>query len=212
MAYKRNRFGSIITESGETITKKMQEEYKRQVRNANYQRNKLINTYYNNVKNAPTMVNISKEVYAKQLQDKGFIPVKLSTSLKDIKNRKEFKEELKDTRQLATKKYHTDKLDKARDKMIEQLEENYNSLGKPLVDVVKGLSDTEFIQLYTTAKDSLLKALYYKEDDLEGAVEKLLSEMEIAVHNFTPKKERSQRMIDLGFWHKDSKGKIIRGR
>lgn len=199
MAYKKNRYGSIITQDGSTITKKMQEEYKRQVKSYNAKRSRMINQYYNEAKNTPAMRGINKKVFEQQLQDKGFIAPKLSSSMKGFKSRNEFKEEAKDVRVMKSNRYQSDKLSKARERMIKQVEENFNSDGDKIVNVIKNLSDKEFTLMYMTAPSDVIQGMYYKKEGNSEAVAKTLTDLEIAVRNILPKKGRNDRLSQIGF-------------
>lgn len=198
---KKNRAGSIVTHNG-NISKRMQAEFKQMVKKANNQRDYLLSKMFNAVKNMPTMNNIDKKAYAEILQEKGFLQYRVSESLGQFETLKDFKKEMKDLNALTSTKYNEDKITKARRVMREQIEKNFNSDGDEILEVIDKLTDTEFIQLYTTGPDTLVKTLYYYTDDTEEGTLKTLSDIEITIRNMTPKKQRKKRMEELGFTYK----------
>lgn len=199
MAYKKNRYGSIITEDGSTITKKMQEEYKRQVKNYNAKRSRMINEYYNEAKNTPGMRGLNKKVFEQQLQEKGFIAPKLSSSFKFFNSRESFKREAREVKVISKQDYESDRLFKARDRMVNQVYENFNSDGDKIASILSNLTDKEFTLMYMSAPSEVVQGLYYSKAGTEEARNKTLTDLEIAIRNILPKKGRSERLKQIGF-------------
>ena len=73
---KHKRRKTNVTYSDGVLTNRYKNEYQKLVRNTNAKRNRMIDKYYNEIKNTPNMTGISKEAFAKQLEDKGFISKK----------------------------------------------------------------------------------------------------------------------------------------
>ena len=107
------------------ITRKRIDEFQRNVRNSNAKRERLLTKMYNEVKNTPNMVGISREAYGKILEKKGFINKKLSGAMKQFKSKEEFNLQSNDVKTINKPYYNQNKISTLRTRMLRQI--NYNT-------------------------------------------------------------------------------------
>lgn len=200
MAYKRNRWGSIILDSGETITKSEQRSYILKVKRVNEKRQRLLNQYYEQAKNTPNMINISKEAYASLLEEKGYITEKLTTSFKGIVNKEEFRGELSDLGQLTSKGYNEFKIKALRNKILEQMNYSLGSAGVDVRRTIRNMTDSELANMYIHAGKDMLAEIFGSDgsfDDQEERAESVRSTMSYLINNITIKTEGKQSLAEL---------------
>ena len=199
MAYKRNRFGSIVMD-GFTITQKEQREYILNVKKSNSKRKYLIDKYYNEVKDSSYMKGISKESFTTTLEQRGFIPEKFTTSFKGITSKKDFKMELQDLKVMTKKDYNESKIDEIKAKMLRQINYNLGKSGEDIYNNISNMSRSEILNLYINSPDDMLAEIYGSDgsyDDEEERAERTRSTIAIVKRNITNKKNRDKRMKEL---------------
>lgn len=224
MAYKRNGDGAIILESGELISKAEQRQYILMVKRVNEKRSRLIDRYYENAKNTPNMINVSKEAYTSLLEEKGFVSERLTTSFKGIVNIDEFRGEFEDLQTLTSKGYHEGKLDTLRTTMIRQIKENIggSSQYEEVMNTIENMSDSELTSLYIHSDKDILSELFGSDgssDDEEERGESLKSTIEALTKNITirgtdneTRKIKKQRMKELKETPPKKRGNLLRKR
>ena len=184
--YNKNRYGSIILNDKNgnefRITKKEQEEMKMLVKRANSKREYYANKYYNDVVKNSNMKGVSKEVYKQLLTKKGFISEKFSTSFNQFKSKDDYKDFIKELRQINKKGYYqVNKSVKAiRDSLNKQLNRLYGNQAKPIKDLIKSISDSDLMSLYIH-NDEIIKDLYYSDSDVDSFVDKTESDIMVAL-------------------------------
>lgn len=185
--YQKNRYGSIITPKGDTITKKQQSEYIKAVDNANKLRKRLINEYWNKVdKNSPNMRGITKQTFEKMLQEKGFIATKQSKSFHQFKSSKDFKREMHDTKILGKRKFFENNTKELRRRLIRQSKINFGSDGNKVRQILRKLNDEELSMFYMFAPKDLLGEIFGSPDNekpIDERMEEALSNIEIVFRN-----------------------------
>ena len=184
--YNKNRYGSIILndKNGDEfrITKKEQQEMKMLVKRANSKREYYANKYYNDVIKNSNMKGVSKEVYKKLLTKKGFISETFSTSFNQFSSKDDYKDFIKELRQINKKGYYqVNKSVKAiKDSLNKQLNRLYGNQAKPLKDLIKSISDSDLMSLYIH-NDEIIKDLYYSDSDVDSFVDKTESDIMVAL-------------------------------
>ena len=184
--YNKNRYGSIILNDKNgnefRITKKEQQEMKMLIKRANTKREYYANKYYNDVVKNSNMRGVSKEVYKQLLTKKGFISEKFSTSFNQFSSKDDFKDFIKELRQINKKGYYqVNKSVKAiRDSLNKQLNRLYGSQAKPIKDLIKSVSDSDLMSLYIH-NDEIIKDLYYSDSDVDSFVDKTESDIMVAL-------------------------------
>ena len=187
------------------ITQKRIDEFKRNVRNSNAKRERLLTKMYNEVKNTPNMTGISREAYGKILEKKGFINKKLSGAMKQFKSKEEFNLQSNDVKTLNKPYYNQVKISNLRDRMIRQIKRNTGYSGKDLVDFIKGLSDSELVSLYVNGSEDFLQEIFDSDsvgDNDEDRASALRGQFNIKARNLLSKKERNK-------FEKDKKNNYI---
>lgn len=189
MAYKRNRFGSIVLtdENGNefTITKKEQQELKTYTKRANQRRLDKSKRYYDTIKNQANMKGISYESYMDLMEKRGFITERYKTDLKQFKSKDEFKDMMKELKTVTKRGYGENHIEDIRQSMLKRVQEDYGkSQTKGLRDTIKNLSRAELLSLYLH-NDDIVKTLYGSGDD--DNVEELLTKTESDINYFLTK-------------------------
>ena len=184
--YNKNRYGSIILNDKNgnefRITKKEQQEMKMLIKRANTKRDYYANKYYNDVIKNSNMKGVSKEVYKQLLTKKGFISEKFSTSFNQFTSKADYKDFIKELRQINKKGYYqVNKSVKAiRDSLNKQLNRLYGNQAKPIKDLIKSISDSDLMSLYIH-NDEIIKDLYYSDSDVDSFVDKTESDIMVAL-------------------------------
>ena len=187
------------------ITRKRIDEFQRNVRNSNAKRERLLTKMYNEVKNTPNMVGISREAYGKILEKKGFINKKLSGAMKQFKSKEEFNLQSNDVKTINRPYYNQANISNLRDRMIKQIRRNTGYSGKDLVDFIKGLSDSELVSLYVNGSEDFLQEIFDSDsvgDNDEDRASALRGQFNIKARNLLSKKERNK-------FEKDKKNNYI---
>lgn len=184
--YNKNKYGSIILNDKNgnefRITKKEQEEMKKLIKRANTKREYYANKYYNDVVKNSNMKGVSKEVYKKLLTKKGFISEKFSTSFNQFRSKDDYKDFIKELRQITKKGYYqvNKSVKSIRDSLNKQLNRLYGNQAKPLKDLIKSISDSDLMSLYIH-NDEIIKDLYYSDSDVDSFVDKTESDIMVAL-------------------------------
>ena len=184
--YNKNRYGSIILNDKNgnefRITKKEQQEMKMLIKRANTKREYYANKYYNDVVKNSNMRGVSKEVYKQLLTKKGFISEKFSSSFNQFKSKDDYKDFIKELRQITKKGYYqVNKSVKAiRESLNKQLNRLYGNQAKPIKDLIKSISDSDLMSLYIH-NDDIIKDLYYSDSDVDSFVDKTESDIMVAL-------------------------------
>ena len=187
------------------VNEKTVKEFQRQVYKSNNKREKLLTKLYNEVKNTPNMVGISREAYGKILEKKGFINKKLSGAMKQFKNKEEFNLQNKDVKTINGRYYNQNKITTLRSRMLRQINYNTGHFGKELRDFIKGLSDSELISLYVNGSEDFLQEIFDSDsvgDNDEDRASALRGQFNIKARNLLSKKERNK-------FEKDKKNNYI---
>ena len=187
------------------VNEKTVKEFQRQVYKSNNKREKLLTKLYNEVKNTPNMVGISREAYGKILEKKGFINKKLSGAMKQFKNKEEFNLQNKDVKTINGRYYNQNKITTLRSRMLRQINYNTGHFGKELRDFIKGLSDSELISLYVNGSEDFLQEIFDSDsvgDNDEDRASALRGQFNIKSRNLLSKKERNK-------FEKDKKNNYI---
>ena len=181
MAYKRNRFGSIVLKGDDgkefTVTKKEQEQLKVYVKRANQRRLDKARAYYKDVKNQPNMKGISHESYMHLLTEKNFITERYSTSLKQFKSKDDVKDLLKELKAVTKRGYGNKRLDDIRSSMNRRLIETYGENdSRMLREQISTITNAELLTIYLH-NDEIVKTIYGS-DITEEQVTALLTKTE----------------------------------
>ena len=187
--YNKNRFGSIVlkdeTGNNFTITKKEQAELKKYVKRANQRRYDRSEKYYDISRYQANMKGISKEAYRNLLEVKGFITEKYSSAFTQFKSKADFKDYIKELKQVTKRGYGNERIEKIRESMLKRIDENYGNLGKDLAEKITSLNDGELLSLYVN-NDDIIMDLYGSDigDDVIGELAtKTLSNINIGLQN-----------------------------
>ena len=187
------------------VNEKSVKEFQRQVYKSNNKREKILTKLYNEVKNTPNMVGISREAYGKILEKKGFINKKLSGAMKQFKSKEEFNLQNKDVKTINKPYYNQNKIGTLRNRMLRQINYNTGDFGKELRDFIKGLSDSELISLYVNGSEDFLQEIFDSDsvgDNDEDRASALRGQFNIKARNLLSKKERNK-------FEKDKKNNYI---
>ena len=165
------------------------------LKNTNAKRSRMIDKYYNEIKNTPNMVGISKEAFAKQLEDKGFISKKLSSSLKGFNSLAEVKNEIKDLKTINKPYFFENNISELRNRMLRQIYRNTGKQGTEISNMIKNLSNAQLINLYNNASEELLEEIF--ESDTVGNTEEekasaLSGRLNIVGRNLLTKQQRNK--------------------
>ena len=193
MKHKRRKTNVIYSDG--ILTNRYKNEYQRLVKNTNAKRNRMIDKYYNEIKNTPNMVGISKEAFAKQLEDKGFISKKLSTSLKGFNSLAEVKNEIKDLKTINKPYYFEGIIGGLRNRMIRQIHRNTGKQGSEIANMIKNLSNAQLINLYNNASEDLLEEIFESDsvgDTEEERASALSGRLNIVGRNLLTKQQRNK--------------------
>lgn len=185
--YNKNRYGSIVLndEQGNsfTITKKEQATLKTLVKRANQRRYDKVDKYYNMVSKQNNMKGISKEAYRNILEKKGFITEKYSSAFKQFTSKADFKDYIKELKQVTKRGYGNNRINEIRKSMIERVNKNYNSLGEPIIEKLNSINDSQLLSVYVH-NDDLIQEIYgstLSSDDVENLATKTLSDINRAL-------------------------------
>lgn len=110
------------------ITLKQREEFRRLVNNANRKRQRLANRLVENFKKNEKFKNVKPDSIISNLEDKGFITEKYSSSMKQFKNKKDFMAQLKGLREVNKRGYNSGKIVDIKKKMIDRIFEKTDSV------------------------------------------------------------------------------------
>lgn len=180
--YNKNRFGSIVLTDNKgnnfTITKKEQTQLKTLVKRANSKRTYYIEKYYNDVKQNNNMKGVSKEVYGKLLNHKGFVTEKYSTSFEKFKSKKDFQMFIKELKEVTKKGYYNKNkhVRDIRDSLKKQHERIFGDEASKITSMLNKISDTDLMSIYIH-NDEIIKELYYPDSDVDEFVTKIKSDI-----------------------------------
>lgn len=161
MAYKRNKFGSIIVqgENGTfTVTKKEQKMIDQLTRKANRIRDKKAESFYNSVQFQANMKGISQKSYKNLLNQRGFITEKYSAKKNMFNSKEELKEYIKELKTVTKKDYGNKRLDNVRNWMLDKVKKEHNN-NKELKDIITNITNNELLTIYLH-NDNLLMEIY----------------------------------------------------
>lgn len=150
--YKRTRAGSIILPNGDRISINEQKAFRSAINYANRKRKKLI-------------ADLPKEALSRYLDfgiDSDFVARHKSSSFARFRNKKEFNRYLKAVRKINSRGYLDSVVDTYRKNLNKAIDDTFNSLGKPLKEFIKTLSNRELREL--TLDDSFkdIGYVYYE--------------------------------------------------
>ena len=169
MAYKKNRYGSIVLtdDNGKefTITKKEQETIKIYVKRANQRRTDKAHRYYDDVKNQVNMKGISYQAYQDLMTSKGFLTEKYSSSFKQFKSKDDLKDFIKELKTVTKRGYGDKRIDDIRESMIKRVDENFGDEGNELVKKINSLDKGQLLSLYLH-NDNIVQTIYGSGDDM----------------------------------------------
>lgn len=196
MAYKRNRFGSIVLKGDDgkefTVTKKEQEQLKVYVKRANQRRLDKARAYYKDVKNQPNMKGISHESYMHLLTEKNFITERYSTSLKQFKSKDDVKDLLKELKAVTKRGYGNKRLDDIRSSMNRRLIETYGENdSRMLREQLSTITNAELLTIYLH-NDEIVKTIYGS-DITEEQVTALLTKTESDINFYLNRMKMKRR-------------------
>ena len=169
MAYKRNRFGSIILKGDDgkefTVTKKEQEELKTLVKRANQRRLDKSKAYYKDIKNQQNMKGISYKAYMGLMETKGFITEKYKTSLKQFSSKEDLKDMLKELKTVTKRGYGNKRIDDIRQSMNKRLIETFGkNETSELREQIKKMNNHQLLSIYLH-NDEIVKTIYGSDID-----------------------------------------------
>ena len=193
LKHKRRKANAIYSDG--ILTNRYKNEYQKLVKNTNAKRSRMIDKYYNEIKNTPNMVGISKDAFAKQLEDKGFISKKLSTSLKGFNSLAEVKNEIKDLKTINKPYYFENNISKLRNRMIRQIHRNTGKQGSEIANMIKNLSNAQLVNLYNNASEDLLDEIFESDsvgDTEEERASALSGRLNIVGRNLLTKQQRNK--------------------
>ena len=192
---KHKKRNTNTTYSDGVLTSRYKNEYKRLVKNTNSKRSRMIDKYYNEIKNTPNMTGISKEAFAKQLEDKGFISKKLSTSLKGFNSLAEVKNEIKDLKTINKPYYFENNISQLRNRMLRQIYRNTGKQGTEIANMIKNLSNAQLVNLYNNASEDFLEEIFDSDsvgDTQEERASALTGRLNIVGRNLLTKEQRNK--------------------
>lgn len=196
MAYKRNRFGSIVLKGDDgkefTVTKKEQEQLKIYVKRANQRRLDKARAYYKDIKNQPNMKGISQESYMHLLTEKNFITEKYSTSLRQFKSKDDVKDLLKELKTVTKRGYGNKRIDDIRSSMNRRLIETYGENdSRMLREQISSMSNAELLTIYLH-NDEIVRTIYGSEIT-EEQVTALLTKTESDINFYLNRMKMKRR-------------------
>lgn len=193
MKHKMRKTNVIYSDG--VLTNRYKNEYQRLVKNTNGKRSRMIEKYYNEIKNTPNMTGISKEAFAKQLEDKGFISKKLTSSLKDFSSLAELKNEIKDLKTINKPYYFENNISKLRNRMLRQIYRNTGKQGSEISNMIRNLSNAQLVNLYNNASEDLLDEIFDSDsvgDTEEERASALSGRLNIVGRNLLTKEQRNE--------------------
>ena len=193
MKHKKRKTNVIYSDG--VLTNRYKNEYQRLVKNTNGKRSRMIEKYYNEIKNTPNMKGISKEAFAKQLEDKGFISKKLTSSLKDFSSLAELKNEIKDLKTINKPYYFENNISKLRNRMLRQIYRNTGKQGSEISNMIRNLSNAQLVNLYNNASEDLLDEIFDSDsvgDTEEERASALSGRLNIVGRNLLTKEQRNE--------------------
>ena len=193
MNHKRRK--TNVTYSDGVLTNRYKNEYQRLVKNTNAKRSRMIDKYYNEIKNTPNMTGISKDAFAKQLEDKGFISKKLSSSLKGFNSLSEVKNEIKDLKTINKPYFFENNISELRNRMLRQIYRNTGKQGTEIANMIKNLSNAQLVNLYNNASEDLLDEIFESDsvgDTEEERASALSGRLNIIGRNLLTKEQRNE--------------------
>ena len=191
------------------VTLEKKKHYDKLVRNANAKRSRLIEKYYNEIKNTPNMTGISKDAFIKQLERKGFITEKFSSSLKGFKGLKEVNQQIRDLEQINKPYYNENKISVLRSRMIRQIYFNTGNKGSEVAKMIKNLSNAQLINLYNNASEDFLEEIFESDsvgNTPEDKTSALIGRINVVGRNILTKEQ--QEVLDEGKGNKSYKGVV----
>lgn len=197
MAYKRNRFGSIVltNDYGKefTITKKEQQEIKTLVKRANQRRLDKAKRYYDTTKNQPNMKGISKLAYTKLLNAKGFITEKYSSNMRQFKSKEDVKDYIKELKTVTKRGYGNNRLNDIRESMQRRLIETYGKTDTEHIrNKINNMKDSELLSLYLN-NDNLIEEIYGSDIDhtqIQGILNRIDSNIDYYLTKTSARKNK----------------------
>lgn len=174
MAYKRNRFGSIVLTDDKgnefTITKKEQEELKIYTKRANQRRLDKAKRHYQEIKNQPNMKGISYDAYMNLMERKGFITERYKTNLKQFKSKDDFKDMMKELKTVTKRGYGNNRIKDIRKTMQKRLIETFGkNETNQLREQIKGMTNQQLLSIYLH-NDEIVQTIYGSDIDQDQIV------------------------------------------
>ena len=196
MSYKKNRFGSIILNdiNGKefTVTKKEQQTIKTLVKRANQRRLDKAKRYYESTMSQPNMKGISKEVYTKLLNRRGFITEKYSSNMKQFTSKEDVKDYIKELKTVTKRGYGNDRIKDIRESMQKRLIKTYGKNETEVIrDKIVNMKDAELLSLYLH-NDDLIAEIYGSDVD-ESQIQGILNRIESNIDYFLTKTSAEKR-------------------
>ena len=200
MAYKKNRYGSIILkdENGKdfTITKKEQETIKTYVKRANQRRIDKSHRYYDDIKNQSNMKGISFNAYMSLMTSKGFITEKYSSSFKQFKSKDDLKDFIKELKTVTKRGYGDKRIEDVRKSLIERVNKNYGEEGHELANKIKSLDKGQLLSIYLH-NDDIVQDLYGSAlidgEQIEQLASKSLSDINYYLKGYSGEKKGKKK-------------------
>lgn len=207
MKHKKRKTNVIYSDG--ILSTRSKNEYQRLVRNANAKRSRLIEKYYNEIKNTPNMTGISKDAFIKQLERKGFITEKFSSSLKGFKSLEEVKLQIRDLKQINEPYYNQRKIGVLRSRMLRQIYFNTGNKGSEVAKMIKNLSNAQLINLYNNASEDFLEEIFDSDsvgNTPEDKTSALIGRINVVGRNILTKEQQEE--LDEGKENKSYKGVV----
>lgn len=196
MSYKKNRFGSIILNdiNGKefTVTKKEQQTIKTLVKRANQRRLDKAKRYYESTMSQPNMKGISKEVYTKLLNRRGFITEKYSSNIKQFTSKEDVNDYIKELKTVTKRGYGNNRIKDIRKSMKKRLIQTYGRKETEVIrDKIENMKDAELLSLYLH-NDDLIAEIYGSDVD-EEQIQAILNRIESNIDYFLTKTSVEKR-------------------
>lgn len=180
--FQRNRKGSIVLGDGTTITKKEYNTFRNNVYKANKKREQMIDNYYEKTKNKGILKGMSKEVYTKELENRGLITRKQSYSLTKVKNKQDKQRKLSGVNKIANTKYVDNKFKEIKRKMYDQIDSRVSiNTSRKLKNRLGRLTKEEFVALYLQDTEFTKEIFYWSGEDEEEFAEYTKTRIELAL-------------------------------
>lgn len=197
MAYKKNRYGSIVlTDSNGkefTITQKEQQTIKTYVKRANQRRIDKGHRYYDDIKNQANMKGISYEAYMSLMTSKGFITEKYSSNFRQFKSKDELKDFIKELKTVTKRGYGEKRIEEVRRSLIERVNKNYGEEGIELANKIESLDKGQLLSLYLH-NDDIIQDLYGSAlidgEQIEQLASKSLSDINYYLKGYSGEKKK----------------------